>query len=75
MSASDVSLFSGAQFLRRFKVRPGITGSWHVTGNSLPTSDHSLMYDLSYVDEWSLALDLKILARALPLVLQRFATV
>ncbi len=75
MSASDVFLFSDVQFLRRFKVRPGITGSWQVTGNSSSTSDHSLMYDLSYVDERSLALDLKILARTLPLVLQRFATV
>lgn len=33
----------------------------------------SLMHDLTYIDEWSLAPDLRILASMLSAVLQRFA--
>jgi lipopolysaccharide/colanic/teichoic acid biosynthesis glycosyltransferase len=56
--------------MRRFSVRPGITGLWQVSGRSDLDFDEWIRLDLRYIDEWSLGLDLRILARTLPAVLQ-----
>jgi lipopolysaccharide/colanic/teichoic acid biosynthesis glycosyltransferase len=45
--------------MRRFSVHPGITGLWRVRAG-----DESLL-DREYINDWSLGLDLKILARTL----------
>jgi exopolysaccharide biosynthesis polyprenyl glycosylphosphotransferase len=55
---------------RRFSIRPGITCLWQVNGRSSITFDQWMKLDLQYVDEWSLWLDLKILARTIPAVLR-----
>jgi lipopolysaccharide/colanic/teichoic acid biosynthesis glycosyltransferase len=73
MSLGDVSLFGEAQLMRRFSVRPGITGNWQ---GHLPLSfEQWVALDFSYIDEWSLALDFKILARTVPAVLKRAGAV
>jgi len=55
---------------RRFSVRPGITCLWQIAGrNSIPF-EQWMRLDLQYVDEWSLWLDLKILARTIPAVVK-----
>jgi exopolysaccharide biosynthesis polyprenyl glycosylphosphotransferase len=73
MSIGDVSLFGEAQWMRRFSVRPGITGNWQ---GLLPLSfEQWVALDFSYIDEWSLALDLKILARTVPAMLRRGSAV
>jgi exopolysaccharide production protein ExoY len=51
-------------------VRPGITGLWQVSGRQLTTYERRVELDMQYITEWSLALDLKILART-PLVVIR----
>jgi exopolysaccharide biosynthesis polyprenyl glycosylphosphotransferase len=71
MSMRDVSLFEHAQLMRRFSVRPGMTGMWQVSGRGSLSFDQWIKLDFSYIDEWSLALDLKILARTVPAVLKR----
>jgi exopolysaccharide biosynthesis polyprenyl glycosylphosphotransferase len=71
MSLRDVSLFEQAQLMRRFSVRPGMTGMWQVTGRGTLSFDQWIKLDFSYIDQWSLALDLKILARTVPAVLKR----
>jgi exopolysaccharide biosynthesis polyprenyl glycosylphosphotransferase len=71
MSVHDVSLFSEAQLMRRFSVRPGITGIRQVSGGSLFSFDKWLQLDFSYIDQWSFVLDLKILARTVPFLLKR----
>jgi exopolysaccharide biosynthesis polyprenyl glycosylphosphotransferase len=55
---------------RRFSVRPGITCLWQVNGRSTITFEQWMRLDLQYMDEWSLWLDLKILARTIPAVLK-----
>jgi len=55
--------------LRRFSVRPGITCLWQVNGRSAIPFEQWMRLDLQYMDEWSLWLDLKILARTIPAVL------
>ena len=55
---------------RRFSVRPGITCLWQVAGRSSIPFEQWMRLDLQYVDEWSLWLDLKILARTVTAVLK-----
>jgi exopolysaccharide biosynthesis polyprenyl glycosylphosphotransferase len=55
---------------RRFSVKPGITCLWQVNGRSGITFDQWMLLDLQYMDEWSLWLDLKILAKTVPAVLK-----
>ena len=48
---------------RRLLVKPGMTGLWQVGGRSDLTWDESIRLDLQYVENWSLGLDLVILAK------------
>jgi len=70
MSLRDVGLFSEAWLMRRFSVRPGITGLWQVSGRSNLSFEDWVALDLKYIDEWSLALDVGILLRTIPVVLR-----
>jgi len=54
----------------RFSVRPGITCLWQVNGRSSLPFDKWMELDLQYVRNWSLWLDLQILARTIPAVLR-----
>ncbi len=54
---------------RRLSMRPGITGLWQVSGRSNIGFEDWMKLDLQYVDNWSLGLDLRILARTVPVVL------
>jgi exopolysaccharide biosynthesis polyprenyl glycosylphosphotransferase len=55
---------------RRFSVVPGITCLWQVNGRSAVSFDKWMELDMQYIDQWSLWLDLKILARTIPAVLR-----
>ena len=55
---------------RRFSVRPGITCLWQINGRSHICFDHWMKLDLQYLDEWSIWLDMKILALTIPAVLK-----
>lgn len=55
---------------RRFSVRPGITCLWQVNGRSTVSFDHWMHLDMEYIDNWSLWLDFKILAKTIPAVLK-----
>jgi exopolysaccharide biosynthesis polyprenyl glycosylphosphotransferase len=51
---------------RRLSMKPGITGLWQVTARRSDDFDDRAQLDLSYIDRWSLWLDLQILARTIP---------
>lgn len=51
---------------RRLSMKPGITGLWQVTARRSDDFDDRAQLDLSYIDRWSLWLDLTILARTIP---------
>ncbi len=55
---------------RRLSMKPGITGLWQVSGRRSPNFDRWAELDLSYIDRWSLWLDLKILARTFPAAIE-----
>ena len=50
-------------------MKPGITCLWQVSGRNQIDFDRWMALDLEYIDNWSLWLDLKILARTVPVVL------
>ncbi len=54
--------------MRRFSVRPGLTGLWQVSGRSLTTAEERMRLDREYVNRWSLRLDIKILAQTVAVV-------
>jgi lipopolysaccharide/colanic/teichoic acid biosynthesis glycosyltransferase len=58
-------------YLRRFAVKPGLTGLWQVSGRNERTYDEMVRFDIEYAQRASLLLDLRILARTLPVVLGR----
>ena len=66
----DYNGFSKDWQRRRFSVRPGITCLWQVNGRSSVSFDQWMRLDMQYIDQWSLWLDMKILARTIPAVLR-----
>ena len=65
-------------YMLRHKVRPGITGWAQVNGlrgetASVEKMQERVRYDLDYLKNWSLALDLKIIAKTLTVLYHRNA--
>jgi exopolysaccharide biosynthesis polyprenyl glycosylphosphotransferase len=67
----DVEKFAERHFIRQ-EVLPGMTGLWQVSGRSqIDDFEQVVQLDLSYIENWSLWLDLSILLRTVKVVLQR----
>jgi lipopolysaccharide/colanic/teichoic acid biosynthesis glycosyltransferase len=66
--ASEVEKYDLAH-LRRLDVLPGITGLWQVEARQDPSFDSYISLDTAYVENWSLLMDLRILARTVGVVL------
>jgi exopolysaccharide biosynthesis polyprenyl glycosylphosphotransferase len=71
--ATEVEQYDLAH-LRRLDVLPGITGLWQVEARQDPSFDSYISLDTAYVENWSLWLDLKILARTVHVVLSGTGT-
>ncbi|TCL59403.1 Undecaprenyl-phosphate galactose phosphotransferase WbaP/exopolysaccharide biosynthesis polyprenyl glycosylphosphotransferase [Kineothrix alysoides] len=57
-------------YRRRISMTPGLTGMWQVSGRSnIEDFDDVVKYDLEYIDNWSLRLDIKILFQTIGVVL------
>lgn len=54
--------------LRRLDVTPGITGLWQVQGRQDPSFDSYISLDVTYIENWSLWLDCKIILRTIAVV-------
>ncbi len=66
----DYNGFNQDWHRRRFSVRPGITCLWQINGRSSIHFDKWMELDMEYIDHWSLLIDLKILIKTVPAVLQ-----
>lgn len=53
---------------RRLSMKPGMTCVWQVDGRNDIPFEEWVRLDLGYIDSWSLWLDLKILAKTIPVV-------
>jgi lipopolysaccharide/colanic/teichoic acid biosynthesis glycosyltransferase len=58
-------------YARRHELPPGLTGMAQVYGRYETSADHKLGYDLQYLVNWSLILDVQILLRTVWVVLSR----
>jgi len=56
--------------LKRFEVLPGVTGLWQVTGKNSLTFRQMIERDIDYVDNRSIALDLWIAWKTLPMLVK-----
>jgi exopolysaccharide biosynthesis polyprenyl glycosylphosphotransferase len=54
--------------LRRLDVTPGITGLWQVQGRQDPSFASYVSLDVTYIDNWSIWLDFKIMMRTIAVV-------
>lgn len=67
---SEVNLYD-PKHRKRLSVKPGITCIWQISGRNDVDFDQWMEMDAEYVDNWSLALDMKILVKTVPVVLGR----
>lgn len=57
---------------RRLSTKPGITGLWQISGrNEITDFDEVVELDVKYIDNWSLGLDIKILAKTVGSVFKK----
>jgi exopolysaccharide biosynthesis polyprenyl glycosylphosphotransferase len=67
----DVEKFSEHHFIRE-EILPGITGLWQVSGRSNITDfEQVIRLDITYIENWSLWLDLQILLQTVKVVLAK----
>jgi lipopolysaccharide/colanic/teichoic acid biosynthesis glycosyltransferase len=67
----DLSLYEPRHYTRLL-VKPGLTGLWQVSGRSeILDFEEVVRLDREYIDNWSIGLDLWILGRTLPVVMNR----
>jgi exopolysaccharide biosynthesis polyprenyl glycosylphosphotransferase len=66
----EVTEYEDWQF-DRLEVPPGVTGLWQVSGRSELSFDECVRLDLFYIENWSLAYDLYIVAKTLPVLASR----
>lgn len=65
--ASEVRKYK-VDHLRRLDVMPGITGLWQVQGRQDPSFDSYVSLDVTYIENWSLWLDMAIILRTVGVV-------
>ena len=56
---------------KRYAVLPGMTGLWQISGRSGLTFDDLVRLDFTYLENWSIWLDITIIAKTIPAVLTR----
>jgi lipopolysaccharide/colanic/teichoic acid biosynthesis glycosyltransferase len=70
MAVRDYSGIDKDWHRRRVSIRPGLTGTWQVSGRDSGSFDEWMKLDLQYIDRWSLLLDIKLLLQTIPAVLK-----
>lgn len=70
LSVRDYTGFNKDWLRRRFRVRPGVTYLWQVGGRSSISFDQWMRLDMQCIDQWSLWLGMKILAKTIPTVVK-----
>ncbi len=62
---------SDLEQLKRLEIKPGITGLWQIHGRSDIPFHRLVKWDIWYIKNWSLWLDLVILTKTIPVVLKK----
>ncbi|SEW42115.1 Sugar transferase involved in LPS biosynthesis (colanic, teichoic acid) [[Clostridium] fimetarium] len=57
---------------RRMSIKPRLTGLWQVSGrNEIDDFDDVVKYNLEYIDNWSVGLDIKLMLKTLAVIVGR----
>lgn len=64
VTGGEVDTYDG-NTRRRLLVKPGVTGLWQVSGRSDLSLEDAVRLDLSYVENWSIILDLLLIAKTI----------
>ncbi len=56
---------------RRYRVLPGMTGLWQISGRSGLSFDDLVRLDFTYLENWSIWLDISIIVKTIPAVITR----
>lgn len=64
----ELELYGNSVFYY-LRTRPGLTGLWQVSGRNDVSYGARIAFDRHYVENWSFAYDLQILARTVPAVI------
>ena len=67
--SNEVQMYQAEHF-RRLEVLPGLTGLWQVRARQESSFEKGVALDLTYVENWNLWLDLKIILRTAEVVLR-----
>jgi len=70
LPVSDVLDNMSHHMAHRLRTRPGLTGMWQVSGRSDANDEDFFRLDIYYVDNWSLWVDLAVLAKTVPRVIR-----
>ena len=62
ISAAEKARY-GKSLQKRLTVKPGLTGYWQVMGRQTTTYDERILMDMYYIDNWSIWMDLVIIAQ------------
>lgn len=68
----EVALYN-ERHLRRLEAVPGMTGLWQVSGRNETTFEEMVDLDLSYIENWSPLLDIRILLRTVAVLIKERA--
>ncbi len=69
LPVDETKRFEDLSHRRRLSVKPGLTCLWQISGrNEVKDFSDWVRLDLEYIDNWSLWLDIKILAKTIPVV-------
>jgi len=55
----------------RLRVKPGLTGLWQISGRHELSFDDYARYDLFYVHNWTVGLDIRVMLSTLPALIRR----
>jgi lipopolysaccharide/colanic/teichoic acid biosynthesis glycosyltransferase len=55
----------------RYRVLPGMTGLWQISGRSGLSFDDLVRLDFTYLENWSIWLDISIIVKTIPAVITR----
>jgi len=63
----ELSFFKGWR-MARFRVKPGLTGMWQVNGRHELNFDKAVLYDIYYIKNMSILLDIGIILKTIPAI-------
>lgn len=67
--AESIGKILGSEMDKMFSVRPGLTGLWQTAGRNNLTFKERVQLEVKYADQRSFWLDLKLIAKTIPLLL------